>query len=85
MRNVLSQVPKSSQAMVSSIVRTIFTQPTQQAAKEQLARVVEQLKSHFPKAMDVTEGRRRRIGVHGIPDGALAANLFNESTGTAKP
>jgi len=55
MRNVLSQVPKSSQAMVSSIVRTIFTQPTQQAAKEQLARVVEQLKSHFPKAMDVLQ------------------------------
>ncbi|MDQ0191372.1 transposase-like protein [Alicyclobacillus cycloheptanicus] len=37
MRNVLSQAPKSSQAMVSSIVHTIFAQPTQEAAKEQLA------------------------------------------------
>jgi putative transposase len=55
MRNVLSQVPKSSQAMVSSIVRTIFTQPTQQSAKEQLSRVVKQLESHFPKAMDVLQ------------------------------
>ena len=55
MRNVLSQVPKSSQAMVSSIVRTIFAQPTQEAAKEQLALVVEQLKSRFPKAMDVLQ------------------------------
>ncbi|CAM4005093.1 Mutator family transposase [Alicyclobacillus pomorum] len=54
-RNVLSQVPKSSQAMVSSIVRTIFAQPTQEAAKEQLALVVEQLKSRFPKAMDVLQ------------------------------
>jgi putative transposase len=53
MRNVLSQVPKSSQAMVSSIVRTIFAQPTQKAAKEQLALVVEQLKGRFPKAMNV--------------------------------
>ncbi len=55
MRNVLSQVPKSSQAMVSSIVRTIFAQPTQESAKEQLAVVVQQLKSRFPKAMDVLE------------------------------
>jgi putative transposase len=55
MRNVLSQVPKSSQAMVSSIVRTIFAQPTQEAAKEQLALVVKQLKSRFPKAMDVLQ------------------------------
>ena len=55
MRNVLSQVPKSSQAMVSSIVRTIFAQPTQESAKEQLAVVVQQLKSRFPKAMDVLQ------------------------------
>jgi putative transposase len=55
MRNVLSQVPKSSQAMVSSIVRTIFAQPTQESAKEQLAIVVQQLKSRFPKAMDVLQ------------------------------
>ncbi len=55
MRNVLSQVPKSSQAMVSSIVRTIFAQPTQESAKEQLAVVVQQLKSRFPKAMDVLD------------------------------
>ncbi|WP_206923116.1 transposase, partial [Alicyclobacillus suci] len=31
MRNILSQVPRASQAMVSSIVRTIFAQPTQEA------------------------------------------------------
>ena len=55
MRNILSQVPRSSQAMVSSIVRTIFAQPTQEAAKQQLAVVVDQLHSKFPKAMDVLE------------------------------
>jgi transposase-like protein len=53
MRNVLSQVPKSSQAMVSSIVRTIFAQPTQEAAKQQLSLVVQQLEGRFPKAMGV--------------------------------
>ncbi len=53
MRNVLSQVPKTSQPMVSSIVRTIFAQPTREAAKQQLTLVVEQLEGRFPKAMDV--------------------------------
>lgn len=55
MRNVLSQVPKSSQAMVSSIIRTIFAQPSQEAAKEQLRQVVQQLHHRFPKAMDLLE------------------------------
>lgn len=55
MRNILSQVPKSSQAMVSSIVRMIFAQPNQSAAKEQLRLVVQQLKRKFSKAMDILE------------------------------
>ncbi len=53
MRNILSQVPKSSQMMVSAIVRTIFAQPTQAAAKQQLSLVVRQLEERFPKAMEV--------------------------------
>jgi len=47
MRNVLSQVPKSSQSMVSSIIRTIFAQPSQEAAVMQLRQVAQQ----FPNAM----------------------------------
>jgi putative transposase len=37
--------------MVSCFVRTIFAQPTQESAKQQLAVVVEQLQGKFPKAM----------------------------------
>jgi transposase-like protein len=55
MRNVLSQVPKSSQSMVSSIIRTIFAQPSQEAAVIQLRQVVQQLRGKFPKAMDILE------------------------------
>jgi transposase-like protein len=55
MRNVLSQVPKSSQAMVSSIIRTIFAQPSQEAAVIQLRQVARQLRGKFPKAMDILE------------------------------
>lgn len=43
--------------MVLSIVRTIFAQPTQETAKEQLAVVVEQLKNRFPKAMEILQQR----------------------------
>lgn len=55
MRNILSQVPRTQQGMVSAIVRTIFAAPDKQAAKEQLNTVVSQLKSRFPKAMDVLD------------------------------
>lgn len=54
-RNVLSQVPKKEQSMVASILRTIFTQPTQEAAREQLRRVVAELQVRFPKAMAILE------------------------------
>jgi len=52
-RNVLSQVPKKEQAMVASILRTIFAQSSQEAARKQLRRVVAELKGRFPKAMDI--------------------------------
>jgi len=44
MRNVLSQVPKHYQGMVSSIIRTIFAQNDQESAREQLRHVVDELK-----------------------------------------
>ena len=50
-----AKILKSSQAMVSSIVRTILPNQQQESAKEQLAVVVQQLKSRFPKAMDVLQ------------------------------
>jgi putative transposase len=53
MRNVLCQVPRNQQPMVSAIVRTIFAAPEQKLAKEQLNTVVSQLKQRFPKAMEV--------------------------------
>jgi len=53
MRNILSQMPKSSQGMVSAIIRTIFAQPSYEAAKSQLKRVVDELSGRFPKAMEI--------------------------------
>ena len=53
MRNVLSQVPKKYQGMVSAMVRTIFTADKVEEAKKQLRMVVDQLSTRFPKAMQI--------------------------------
>lgn len=53
MRNLLCQIPRKQQGMVSAIVRTIFAAPDQKLAKDQLYTVVDQLKDRFPKAMEV--------------------------------
>jgi len=50
MRNLLAQVPKSAQEMVAALVRTIFVQPDQPAARVQLAKVAENLQTRFPRA-----------------------------------
>jgi transposase-like protein len=61
MRNILCQVPRKQQGMVSAMIRTIFAQESQDAAKQQLRRVVSQLEGHFPKAMEVLENAEADI------------------------
>jgi putative transposase len=50
MRNLLTKVPKASQSMVATLVRTIFEQPDAEQVWAQHARVVEQLHPRFPDA-----------------------------------
>ena len=50
MRNLLTRVPKSAEALVATTVRTIFEQPSAEAVHAQHARVVEQLDDRFPEA-----------------------------------
>ncbi len=49
MRNVLSAVPKGSQDMVASIIRTIFAQPDAEHVKAQFDEVTRMLERSHPK------------------------------------
>ena len=50
MRNLLTRVPKSAEALVATTVRTIYQQPSASEMHAQHARVVEQLGARFPEA-----------------------------------
>jgi len=52
-RNLLTRVPKASQGMVATLVRTIFEQPDHDSVWAQHARVVDQLAGRFADAARV--------------------------------
>ncbi len=49
MRNLLARVPKHAQPMVTALVRTIFAQPDQASARQQLEQVAGALERRFPQ------------------------------------
>ncbi len=49
-RNLLSQVPKSAQPWVATLLRTVFEQPNTDAVQAQMAHVLNALEAKFPKA-----------------------------------
>jgi putative transposase len=54
-RNVLSHVPKGDKSLVSVALRMIFSQPNQEAARQQLAEVVTSMEPRWPTAAQVLE------------------------------
>jgi putative transposase len=50
LRNLLTKVPRSAQAWVATMVRTIFDQPDAISVRAQYGRVVEAIEARFPDA-----------------------------------
>lgn len=48
-RNAQDLVPRSARSMVATIIRSIFEQPDEAAAREQLRRAVDGLEARFPR------------------------------------
>jgi len=61
MRNVLGLVPRGDKSLVSVALRTIFSQPTQEAAKEQLAELVVGMTGRWSKATQVLEASEEDV------------------------
>jgi len=61
LRNVLSHVPKSAQAMVAATVRPIFQQQSREEAQAQLAQVCILLAPRFPKVVELLEQAEEEI------------------------
>jgi len=55
MTNLLAKVPKSAQAFVATLVRSIFLQPDAESVWDRLWAVVEQLEERFPEAATLLE------------------------------
>ena len=61
LRNVLAQVPKSAQPMVSATVRTIFEQGSRERAQAQLRQVCTTLETKFPKAIQLLAAAEEEV------------------------
>jgi putative transposase len=51
-RNLLSQVPKTAQPWVATLLRTVFEQPDAEAVHAQMRQVLTALEAKFPKAAE---------------------------------
>ncbi|NPV58664.1 MAG: IS256 family transposase [Actinobacteria bacterium] len=60
-RNLLCKVPKASQDLVATCVRTIFAQPDDKSVYAQHQAVVEQLEARFPEAAEMLAEARDDI------------------------
>lgn len=61
MRNLMCRVPKASQDLVATVVRSIFAQPDEKSVRAQHAYVVEQLSEKFPEAAGLLDSAEEEI------------------------
>jgi putative transposase len=60
-RNLLSQVPRTAQPWVATLLRTVFEQPDAAAVHAQMTHVLDALEEKFPKAADHLDTARHDL------------------------
>lgn len=60
-RNLLSQVPKSAQPWVATLLRTVFEQPDADAVQARMRHVPDTLEAKFPKAAEHLDAARHDL------------------------
>ncbi|WP_037605053.1 IS256 family transposase [Streptacidiphilus rugosus] len=60
-RNLLTQVPKSAQPWVATLLRTVFEQPDADAVHQQMGQVIGSLHEKFPAAAEHLENAREDL------------------------
>ncbi|MFD6327917.1 IS256 family transposase [Streptomyces sp. NPDC058442] len=60
-RNLLSQVPKTAQPWVATLLRTVFEQPDADAVRKQMAAAIAGLDEKYPKAAEHLEAAREDL------------------------
>ncbi len=63
-RNAQDLVPRSARGMVATIIRSIFEQPDEATAREQLRRAVDGLEVRFPKVAELLIGAEADLLTH---------------------
>jgi transposase-like protein len=60
-RNLLSQVPRSAQPWVATLLRTVFEQPDTAAVQAQMKHVLDALEAKFPRAAEHLDAARHDL------------------------
>jgi putative transposase len=63
-RNAQDLVPRSARGMVATVIRSIFEQPDEASAREQLRRAVDGLEPRFPKVAELLVEAETDLLVH---------------------
>jgi transposase-like protein len=63
-RNAQDLVPRSARSMVATVIRSVFEQPDEAAAREQLRRAVDGMHERFPKVSELLIEAETDILVH---------------------
>ena len=82
----MAATPKASWPWVKTLLHSVYDQPDAASVHAQYDRLVDAIAEKLPKVAEhLDAARRRRPGVHQLPQRALAPDLVQQPAGAAEP